>query len=631
MQTPAAAPARAPEMYTGPAPTDRTGPSLFKAYCAQCHGAAGAGDGPVASRLPAGVRDLRSGMRHFSGAGGRGVTVADVLWVMERGVPGTAMASFSGLFNKTEALAVARQTVTLVKGDPAAAPLDLGPAAELSADTVMEGASVYARAGCAQCHGLDGTGGPAGPLAALKNDDGTAARWPRLDRPVVWRGGPGARDIALRVANGVPGTPMAAYRPALKDREIWALATYVETMARMKTVTPLALLALDVPPPEDLTNTGLHLLETMNCVGCHRTDAAGNVVPTRVDVGALGSFVASALLPALSDEKRAEPGSPEMRALVREQLVRALKDGVGVDGRRLHPLAMPWPLYASLTEAQLSALAAALAVTGPRGKVEPGRNASWVTQVVGKLSAVAGLVVLEKQIGAPQEEGEQGPEPWMVAASALGATAGVVLFLLFMAVGGSKRARRKRTIIAMMPIPVGAVLTAVLAWPAYDFRPAFSIRSAMGSELPQPSGLGEDAQRLAGWGQDLVAAAGCTTCHTAQDPFRLSSATALAGGVRVRGAAFGRVHAGNLTPHETGLGAYTPEELRRVFRAGVGRDGRVFHPDAMPFPRTAAWTDEETEAVITYLRAIPPVPGPRPQAGGGDDFPGVALGLFRWE
>lgn len=35
-----------------------TGPNLYKAYCASCHGISGAGDGPVASSLNVEVPDL---------------------------------------------------------------------------------------------------------------------------------------------------------------------------------------------------------------------------------------------------------------------------------------------------------------------------------------------------------------------------------------------------------------------------------------------------------------------------------------------------------------------------------------------------------------------------------------------
>jgi mono/diheme cytochrome c family protein len=45
---------RAPAPYTSPA----SGPEMFKAYCASCHGAQGKGDGPVAKDLKIAVPDL---------------------------------------------------------------------------------------------------------------------------------------------------------------------------------------------------------------------------------------------------------------------------------------------------------------------------------------------------------------------------------------------------------------------------------------------------------------------------------------------------------------------------------------------------------------------------------------------
>lgn len=63
----------------------------------------------------------------------------------------------------------------------------------------------------------------------------------------------------------------------------------------------------------------------------------------------------------------------------------------------------------------------------------------------------------------------------------------------------------------------------------------------------------------------------------------------------------------NLTPHpETGLGRWSQAEIVTALRTGVRPDGRVLSP-VMPWRAYAALTDEDVQAVATYLRSLPPV------------------------
>ncbi len=609
--------------YSGPAPTDRSAPSLFKAYCLNCHGVGMEGDGPMASQLRAPVRSLRLGLRVSSAADATAFTAADVATVVERGVPGAAMPAFAGVFSKVELQALSRHVLTLLKVDPNTPLLDLGTALDPTAENVMEGASIYARAGCATCHGLDGRGGPDASLQGWKNEDGTRARWPRLHRPVEWRGGPTARDVAVRVARGIPGTPMPAYRPLLKDKELLQLGLYVETMAEVTTVEELAaqwVSHVDETPP---AARGAHLLATQSCTGCHRWDAR-NTGPevTAVDVGPFGVFLAGPLLPRSLGNDRAE---------LKDLFHQAVTQGRGYDGRRLFPLAMPWPHLETFSETDADAVVAAL-LERPRAPnpAPPPLPASWTDQVIGKLSALARLTVVEVRIQAYAQGVVGGPSPRLVGATVLAASLGVWLFLLMLAVGGPKRSRRKRTVVAFVPLPVGVALAFLMVWPAYEFRPDFTVRRGLAATLPDPQGLTNEASRLlAERGRVLVAQAGCANCHTAQNPYRLLASDPLTGGARVRSEVFGRTYAANLTGHDaTGLGTWSRQQLRRALRGGIGKDARVIHWDAMPHPQTAGWLDEELEAVVTYLKALPPmehrVPPPEP----GDDLEGVGLSLF---
>lgn len=63
----------------------------------------------------------------------------------------------------------------------------------------------------------------------------------------------------------------------------------------------------------------------------------------------------------------------------------------------------------------------------------------------------------------------------------------------------------------------------------------------------------------------------------------------------------------NITPDpETGIGAWTDGEILRATREGIARDGRALFP-LMPYMNYRYLSDEDSEAIVAYLRSIPPV------------------------
>lgn len=96
----------------------------------------------------------------------------------------------------------------------------------------------------------------------------------------------------------------------------------------------------------------------------------------------------------------------------------------------------------------------------------------------------------------------------------------------------------------------------------------------------------------------------CGDCHTPMDDRgnRLADKD-LAGGMRFAGP-FGEVYAANITSHPSaGIGAYSDDDLKRVFREGKNRAGRALW--VMPWSVTKNLTDADLEALIAALREIP--------------------------
>ena len=95
-----------------------------------------------------------------------------------------------------------------------------------------------------------------------------------------------------------------------------------------------------------------------------------------------------------------------------------------------------------------------------------------------------------------------------------------------------------------------------------------------------------------------------------------------------------RVVAPNITQDkQTGIGAWTDDEILRAVRDGVSRDGRLLMPP-MPFASWKSMSDEDARAIVAYLRTVPPVKNAVSRAGNRIPFLlrlGTALGLIHHE
>jgi hypothetical protein len=71
---------------------------------------------------------------------------------------------------------------------------------------------------------------------------------------------------------------------------------------------------------------------------------------------------------------------------------------------------------------------------------------------------------------------------------------------------------------------------------------------------------------------------------------------------------WGAVVVRNISAHKvSGIGEWSDDEVRRALAQGVGRDGRAFKPPMARAGYYGRMTASDIDAVVTYLRTLPPL------------------------
>jgi mono/diheme cytochrome c family protein len=164
----------------------------------------------------------------------------------------------------------------------------------------------------------------------------------------------------------------------------------------------------------------------------------------------------------------------------------------------------------------------------------------------------------------------------------------------------------------LIAIAFGAVVIIAAAW-CYLVSPgALSFAGAETVSLEEykeskPTGVPPELAQAdpVSRGRYLTAAADCQTCHTREGgiPF--------AGG-RAFKTRFGTLYSPNITPdRETGIGAWSAGDFLRAVHKGVRPDGTHLYP-AFPYAAYTYLTDDDVQAIWTYLRSVPAVRNPPP-------------------
>ncbi len=124
-------------------------------------------------------------------------------------------------------------------------------------------------------------------------------------------------------------------------------------------------------------------------------------------------------------------------------------------------------------------------------------------------------------------------------------------------------------------------------------------------------------------GEYLATIMACTDCHTGgalmgkPDPARYLAGSEV--GFQIPG--LGIFNGPNLTSDkETGLGAWSTEEIVAAIRDGERHDGRILAP-VMPWRQYAALTDADARALAAYLQSLPAVRFETPRPLGPEEAP----------
>ncbi|HEX4449390.1 MAG TPA: c-type cytochrome [Kofleriaceae bacterium] len=200
-------------------PHDLPGWSRYEQLCVACHGSRGDGLGPAAAYARGEPRDFTRGAFEWRTTPfGAPASDADLARTIRLGARGTSMPAFGDVLGErdiAEMIAIVRAFAPNVGTPQHAIALGVEPAA------TTNGAAIWARAGCASCHGDDGRGNRA--LASPPYDlTREPLHRPReSDAPADRR-----RAAAWSIATGMTGTAMPGFAQ-LSAADLWALADRV--------------------------------------------------------------------------------------------------------------------------------------------------------------------------------------------------------------------------------------------------------------------------------------------------------------------------------------------------------------------------------------------------------------------
>lgn len=230
------------------------GVSLFRTHCAACHGEAGDGNGSAARLLYPRPRDFSAAEFRLVTTDNLIPTDDDLMRVIDRGMPGSAMVPFAHLplpekkallshIRELTLTGMLRKAVADAKGrgevpDEPALKEEikefLKPGSKLQlpdkwpesdAASIDRGQKLYVN-NCATCHGTTGKGDG----AQDQRDSSGMPTQPRDFARGIYKGGRERESLYARIMLGMKGTPMPA-NPSLKPNDVGDVINFMNSLS----------------------------------------------------------------------------------------------------------------------------------------------------------------------------------------------------------------------------------------------------------------------------------------------------------------------------------------------------------------------------------------------------------------
>lgn len=229
------------------------GHELYLQHCAACHGERGDGNGIAARFLYPKPRDFRAGRFRLVSTANAVPSREDLLAVLQRGMPGSAMPSWAHLSDQERNLLVdeilrmrkeglREQIIARLKDnddevvesevqaeiDRKTTPGAMVEVPNLAADeaAIARGKQIYLKQGCASCHGNEGRGDG---QQTMIDAEGLPTR-PRDFTLGIFKGSDDQASVYRRIALGMPGTPMPS-SSNLTAEQMADLAQYILSLS----------------------------------------------------------------------------------------------------------------------------------------------------------------------------------------------------------------------------------------------------------------------------------------------------------------------------------------------------------------------------------------------------------------
>lgn len=146
---------------------------------------------------------------------------------------------------------------------------------------------------------------------------------------------------------------------------------------------------------------------------------------------------------------------------------------------------------------------------------------------------------------------------------------------------------------------------------SYPFGMRMAIKMGAAHHEPAKNVISPPPSDKKAYGAHLARVGVCFDCHslTSRGPSEDADKAFAGSQVPLDEPEYGKVWARNLTPDpETGLGKYSDEQIKQSLRSGKRLDGKTMAPPmSLVIPHLSTWAEEDLDALIVFLRALPPI------------------------